>query len=191
MPKKLDSKTVDNAINAINKLVTVKQAAELQRKLLADKIKYFRNAGGLTQAQLAEKAGIDRALITRYETGKALPRPKTIERLAAALNVSPLLLTDTAADNSNRFGLQFNKSLPRLLRPHGIICEQIQPGLFSLSLPGSPAVIKDLDGCADLWERCASETEKAFADLIEKQAVSLFMRELYAGSADDPPAAKK
>ena len=169
----------------------VKQAAERQRKQFAERLKACRAAAGLTQAQLAEKISTDRAIITRYETGKAMPRSKAIERLAAALEVSPLALIGDYADNSNRFGLQFNKSLPRLLRPHGIICEQVKPGLYSLSLPGCSAVTMTVEQCADLWERCASETENAFADLIEKQAVSLFIRELYAGSADDPAATTK
>jgi len=45
---------------------------------------------GIRQIDLAEKAGISRQLLYRYETGKLKHIPKdTIEKLAKALNVLP------------------------------------------------------------------------------------------------------
>jgi transcriptional regulator with XRE-family HTH domain len=53
-------------------------------------IKTFRDAAGLTPAELARRSGVDLAIISRLENGKARSASfKTIVRLAAALNVSP------------------------------------------------------------------------------------------------------
>lgn len=44
---------------------------------------------GLSQAALAEKAGMERAHLTRIEGGKKAPRFDTMLRLATALGVGP------------------------------------------------------------------------------------------------------
>ena len=67
---------------------------EVENKMIAMKtfsetLRYYRESAGLTQYQLADKAGINQTLITRYETGKAMPRKKAIEKLAVALDVAP------------------------------------------------------------------------------------------------------
>lgn len=64
-----------------NKMIAMKSFSETLR--------YYRESAGLTQAKLAEKAGMTAFVIARYETGKAMPRQKAIEKLAAALNVAP------------------------------------------------------------------------------------------------------
>lgn len=38
----------------------------------------------LTQVQLAEKLGVSQAMISKWMSGKCLPRPKTISRIAEA-----------------------------------------------------------------------------------------------------------
>ncbi len=50
-----------------------------------------RRARGLTQAELAERAGVAVEVFGRLERGRALPRADTLVRLAAALSMS----TDT------------------------------------------------------------------------------------------------
>lgn len=59
------------------------------RNNFARNLKSIRKNAGLTQLQLAEKAGFKAPVITRYETGGALPRPEALAKLAAALNVNP------------------------------------------------------------------------------------------------------
>jgi len=46
-----------------------------------------RRAAGLTQEQLAEKSHVHRVTIARIETGVAVPKVDTLERLAVALGV--------------------------------------------------------------------------------------------------------
>ena len=61
----------------------------IETKSFSEILRYYRKAAGLTQAQLAERAGMMTSVIARYETGNAMPRKKAIEKLAAALDVSP------------------------------------------------------------------------------------------------------
>lgn len=60
----------------------------------AAKLKRLREAQGLTQEALAEKAGISRTYIARLETAKHDPTLTVIEKLAKALGVKPSQLLD-------------------------------------------------------------------------------------------------
>ncbi|MEW6417250.1 MAG: helix-turn-helix transcriptional regulator [Nitrospirota bacterium] len=51
------------------------------------KIKERRNKLGLTQAELAKKAGTAREYVVEIERGKAIPRASMIAKLANALRV--------------------------------------------------------------------------------------------------------
>lgn len=53
-------------------------------------LKKYRRIAGLTQAQLADKAGVDVTLISRLERGQRQRATyETIVRLARALNLAP------------------------------------------------------------------------------------------------------
>lgn len=58
------------------------------------KIKYFRKARGLTQAQLAELTGIHPVSIRKYETDKAQPLTPQLKKIADVLGVSYYALAD-------------------------------------------------------------------------------------------------
>ena len=54
---------------------------------------------GLTQGELAERVGIAPASVSRYATGKRLPRIETVRRIADALGISvEALCRNDAAD---------------------------------------------------------------------------------------------
>lgn len=55
---------------------------------LADRLKFYRNNLGLSQHKLAEKTGIGRDSIARYETGERNPTAENLQLLADALEVS-------------------------------------------------------------------------------------------------------
>jgi transcriptional regulator with XRE-family HTH domain len=55
---------------------------------LARNIAARRKALGLTQAQLAEKLGVETETLSRFERGKHLPSLATLERLAGLLQVT-------------------------------------------------------------------------------------------------------
>ena len=56
---------------------------------VGDKMKRLRDARALTQEELAERAGITVAAVSRIERNNAEPRPTTRRKLARALGVDP------------------------------------------------------------------------------------------------------
>ena len=62
------------------------QAAEVY---VGEKLKRLRTLSALTQAELAEAAGLTTAAVARIERDEAEPRPSTLRKLANALNVQP------------------------------------------------------------------------------------------------------
>jgi transcriptional regulator with XRE-family HTH domain len=60
------------------------------RAVLAENIKAYRNALGLTQAKLAERVDTSTHYIGMIETQKNYPSPEMLERIAAALGVDTL-----------------------------------------------------------------------------------------------------
>ena len=56
---------------------------------LSMRLKQYRETQGLTQEQLAEKAGFSRAYIARLEIGRHNPTLLTLQKLAKALKVKP------------------------------------------------------------------------------------------------------
>ena len=57
------------------------------RERIAAKIKRLRERRGLTQHELAEKAGIGRSYLARLETARQDPTLSTLEKIAKALRV--------------------------------------------------------------------------------------------------------
>ena len=56
---------------------------------VGDKVKRLRDKRALTQEELAEKAGLTVAALSRIERNNAEPRPTTRRKLAEALGVNP------------------------------------------------------------------------------------------------------
>jgi transcriptional regulator with XRE-family HTH domain len=56
---------------------------------VGDRLKNLRTLNALTQAELAESAGLTTAAVGRVERDEAEPRPSTLRKLAKALNVQP------------------------------------------------------------------------------------------------------
>ena len=54
---------------------------------VAMRVKEWRDRRGLTQEQLAKKAGISRGYLARLETARQDPKLSTLEKLAKALKV--------------------------------------------------------------------------------------------------------
>ena len=65
--------------------------AELGRTLRA-----LRESKGISQAELARRAGLGKSQVSKYERGKELPQLVTLEKLLDALGAEPLTLFYTA-----------------------------------------------------------------------------------------------
>jgi transcriptional regulator with XRE-family HTH domain len=56
---------------------------------VGEKLKWLRTLNALTQAELADRAGLTTAAVARIERDEAEPRPSTLRKLAEALDVQP------------------------------------------------------------------------------------------------------
>lgn len=59
-----------------------------KRKMFAENLAALRKLQKITQEELAEKAGITRQTLSKYETGESLPDISVCSRLAQALEVT-------------------------------------------------------------------------------------------------------
>jgi len=67
---------------------SLKRDVKDMRKVLAERLFELRSAEELSQARLAEIAGVDRKTINRIENGHFSPALDTIVRLSVALGIS-------------------------------------------------------------------------------------------------------
>ena len=85
------------------------------KKLLGQRIKYFRKAKNLTQEQLAELVGMEPNSISIIESGRNFPTLNSLEKIANALEIELNLLFKYS---STRTGAQIiddiNKELIKL-----------------------------------------------------------------------------
>lgn len=76
--------------STVQPLMSSPSAADPLRNWLAfisSKIRQARTDAGWTQAELAEKSGLPQSHISRLENGQHSPSAKTLEKIAAALNL--------------------------------------------------------------------------------------------------------
>lgn len=69
---------------------------------IAEGVIVWRQARGLSQRALADRAGVGNVLVARLELGQTDPRLSTLRRLAGALNVSVGELVDGAPGAEKR-----------------------------------------------------------------------------------------
>jgi len=146
--------------------------AEQKRRQFAKRLKECRKAAGLTQAELAKKANMAPSVIARYETAGSLPRPETVERLAAALLVSPhdLELSAIAGYTFHAYSL----------RKYGINVLFVRPGWIRLSIPGFDEIEIPSGICNVLLASADASAQAAFKTAIETYRANVFAQEAYA-----------
>ncbi len=71
-------------------------AREALRLSVGNAITQCRKRQGLTQTQLAERAAVDQAIVSRIERGRANPTLDLIADLATALGVEPKMILETS-----------------------------------------------------------------------------------------------
>ena len=96
--KKEDSQFYKNEINLEYRQNNVRQS-------LVREYAYLRKLKGLTQAEVAERAGISRTNISRFESGEYNPKLEMLVKLATAMDLDILVTlkpknnNDTECDN--------------------------------------------------------------------------------------------
>jgi transcriptional regulator with XRE-family HTH domain len=78
------------------------KGANPRQRALGDRVREFRHGMGLSQEQLAYKAGINRTYIASVETGRRNPSLDLIVRLASALEVDAADLVRGLQDEDGR-----------------------------------------------------------------------------------------
>ena len=79
------------------------KSRELEK--LGRRVKQFRKARGINQADLATRAGIGRTTLSRLENGKQFPRFQTLMSIAGALDISFQKLMIEEGSNFNKTAL--------------------------------------------------------------------------------------
>jgi transcriptional regulator with XRE-family HTH domain len=67
---------------------------------VGERIRKFRKARGMTQAQVAEAIGATEGAVRHYEHGDRTPGPDQIAAIAEVLGVSPAALTDYGLEDA-------------------------------------------------------------------------------------------
>lgn len=63
---------------------------------LGTTLRILREAAGLSQAELARRSGLGKSQLSKYESGKELPKLASLEKLLRVLAAEPLTLFYTA-----------------------------------------------------------------------------------------------
>ncbi|OFY70023.1 MAG: hypothetical protein A3G23_01200 [Bacteroidetes bacterium RIFCSPLOWO2_12_FULL_37_12] len=95
---------------------------------IGDKIKEIRKAKNLSQEQVAEKIGIDRAQYSRVETAKSKPTLTTLEKIAEALEVD---IIEFFKEDGNYDINSYKQSLVEKVKMIDQLDENMQQSIFS------------------------------------------------------------
>lgn len=125
---------------------------------MSSQVRRLRKDRGLSQAQLAELAGVEQGTISKIEVGSRRGDPETLERIAKALSVSVEELGEPAprdalpADSRPTMAAvpgwsevldEAKQMAPNVKQDAWDLLER-SPGLLSTDLPLTPAVVADL-----------------------------------------------
>ena len=75
----------------------------MNHSFLASQVKIQRTKRGMSQDALAEQSGLSQRTIQRIENGESHPTGDTIQRIAAALGISPEDLVEWTIQEDNGF----------------------------------------------------------------------------------------
>ena len=155
----------------------IQEAVKQQRRLFGLRLRTLRESAGLTQQQLGDSAGFTASVIARYEAGGSLPRPKSLEKLAAALGVS---VSDLEGKNfSLDFKIAFFDFLKRRLKLFNIQAEyKDKVNTVTLTGPDISEITMSYDELQDLVENTEKETNKLLRPLFNKYFYDLFKANL-------------
>lgn len=89
---------------------------------IAEKLRYFRSQRGLSQEQLAERAGIHVNTIRKYELGYRKPKIAQLKKIAGGLEISVIEFLDIEIENEADLIAVLKKSVRFLSGRHSPDC---------------------------------------------------------------------
>lgn len=87
-----------------------------QKTIVAMNIYDYVQASGLSQSEVAKRAGISKSTLSAYITGTNYPRPEQMAALARVFGVSVGALTSSASDKAAEFGLDGHPDIEEAVR---------------------------------------------------------------------------
>jgi predicted nucleotidyltransferase/DNA-binding XRE family transcriptional regulator len=128
-------------------------------------VRQLRERAGLTQAQLAKRAGISQPAISDYEHGRKRPRLSTLQRLAAAVDLEVDLRCVPASSAPTLASLRRDRrAIVEICRRHGAS----NPRVFGSVLTGLADDDSDIDLLVDLEAgRTLFDVAALHDDLVE------------------------
>ncbi|MBC8591166.1 helix-turn-helix domain-containing protein [Wansuia hejianensis] len=95
---------------------------------LGEKIKYYRKNENLSQENLAEKVGVSRQAVTKWESNKSSPSTENLIIISEVLDVSIKDLTSNTPiprkNKSNKIGIRDKRFYNSFFDEEKIICER-------------------------------------------------------------------
>lgn len=76
----------------------------MEKQTFGDRVRYFRKKAGLSQADLAKRMGVNHSAVAYLELRDNRPKYKTVEKLAAALSITPAELYPDIQEPEWNFG---------------------------------------------------------------------------------------
>ena len=103
-------------ISAYRMLYSEHNSREVKMMKLSEKILYCRKRAGLSQEALAERLGVSRQAVSKWETGEAMPETGKLAALASALGVSvDWLLSEDEPEEARAQSGDWTEGLPRMI----------------------------------------------------------------------------
>ena len=130
------------------------------------KIKRFRTDLGLSQKELAQRAGMSEPAIRNYELGNRTPSEKQLEKIAGALGVSIYAISDPNLESYD--GMLH--ALFYLEDEYGIITKEID-GQVNLAVENKNAASRAVSEMLSSWN---SEFEKLKSGEITKEEYDMW-----------------
>ena len=163
--------------------MNLQEVTATQRKVFGVRLRIMRKNAGLTQKQLAERAGFKPPAVARYEAGQVLPRPDAVERLAGALGV-PVSYLD-GSNFSAAMRIAFADSYANTLKNCGIQANFSDDfKTIMLSGPGIGKISMSFSSCMDIVEKTNSQINALLAPLKMKYFRSLIKINLETSGPD-------
>ena len=132
------------------------------------RIRNIRNTKGMSQGELGEKIGLNADRVQKYENGARKPKPDMLKRIASALDVSILALTDPVTTNyigamfamfelENTFNMKIGKT------------PDDQPPGLCISVDFKDEIYKYMEEWYKAYSQMQSELEIASSDEERKE----------------------